>query len=205
MMKMRMRDLLRVKFGGGLRMELLWLAIVFYSAGLAAVLYLRPAVMFNENGTWKEFGYQRDSRHTLFPFWLFVITWAIVSYVLSMAISSYLSASAHGSASGLSVTAAAAATASASHSFATDMFDHEEDGESEEEEIPEPPKKRRSRTVTVSTGDDESVGSGAPVSRSRVSSREKPRPGYYVLDPEASAKPQGLRKYVYYGPTPPTD
>ncbi len=178
-------------------MELLWLAIVFYSAGLAAVLYLRPAIMFNENGTWKEFGYQRDSRHTLFPFWLFVITWAIVSYVLSMAISSYLSASA----SGLSFTAAAAA----SHSFASDMFDHDEEGESEEEEVPEPPKKRRSRTVTVSTGDDESVGSGAPVSRSRVSSREKPRPGYYVLDPEASAKPQGLRKYVYYGPTPPTD
>ena len=184
-------------------MELLWLAIVFYSAGLAAVLYLRPAIMFNENGTWKEFGYQRDSRHTLFPFWLFVITWAIVSYVLSMAVSSYLSASASTSAtaSGLSVTAAAA-----THSFATDMFDHEDDGESEEEEeVSEPPKKRRSRTVTVAT-EDESVG--IPVSRvpsSRVSSREKPRPGYYVLDPEASAKPQGLRKYVYYGPTPPNE
>ena len=200
-----MRDLLRVKFGGGDRMELLWLAIVFYSAGLAAVLYLRPTVMFNENGTWKEFGYQRDSRHTLFPFWLFVITWAIVSYVLSMAVSSYLSASAS-----IGLTAAAA---SASHSFATDMFDHEEEGESEseEEEVPEPPKKRRSRTVTVH--EDESIGipvsrapvSQAPVSRSRVSSREKPRPGYYVLDPEATAKPQGLRKYVYYGPTPPTE
>ena len=91
-------------------MELLWLAIVFYSAGLAAVLYLRPTVMFNENGTWKEFGYQRDSRHTLFPFWLFVITWAIVSYVLSMAVSSYLSASASASAS---ATATAAKTESA--------------------------------------------------------------------------------------------
>ena len=185
-------------------MELLWLAIVFYSAGLAAVLYLRPAIMFNENGTWKEFGYQRDSRHTLFPFWLFVITWAIVSYVLSMAVSSYLSATASGfSASGLSMTAAAAAS---SHAYAADMFDeggYGEDGE--DEEIPEPPKKRRSRTVTVAT-EDESVG--LPVSRvpsSRVSSREKPRPGYYVLDPEASAKPQGLRKYVYYGPTPPID
>jgi hypothetical protein len=178
-------------------MELLWLAIVFYSAGLAAVLYLRPAVMFNENGTWKEFGYQRDSRHTLFPFWLFVITWAIVSYVLSMAVSSYLTASA-----AVSATVAASA-ASASHSFATDMFGDsgDEDGEEEEMEmIPEPPKKRRSRTVTVH--EDESAGVGT---RARVSSREKPRPGYYVLDPETTAKPQGLRKYVYYGPTPPSD
>ena len=169
-------------------MELLWLAIVFYSAGLAAVLYLRPAVMFNENGTWKEFGYQRDSRHTLFPFWLFVITWAIVSYVLSMAVSSYLSAS----------SSVAAAAAVASHTYAEDMFDADES----EDEV-EPPKKRRSRTVAT---EDESIG--VPVSRvppSRVSSREKPRPGYYVLDPEASTKPQGLRKYVYYGPTPPMD
>ena len=193
-------------------MELLWLAIVFYSAGLAAVLYLRPTVMFNENGTWKEFGYQRDSRHTLFPFWLFVITWAIVSYVLSMAVSSYLSASA--------VTASATAAVAASHSFASEMFDHEDD--SEEEEVPEPPKKRRSRSAavqpsvtpsvqpqekpqekpTVRSQDDESFG--IPVSRA-PSSREKPRPGYYVLDPEATTKPQGLRKYVYYGPTPPTD
>ena len=185
-------------------MELLWLAIVFYSAGLAAVLYLRPTVMFNENGTWKEFGYQRDSRHTLFPFWLFVITWAIVSYVLSMAVSSYLSASASASA-----TVTATATAAASHSFASEMFDHEDDDE-EEEEVPEPPKKRRSRSVAppppapapAKSTEDESFG--IPVSRA-PSSREKPRPGYYVLDPEATTKPQGLRKYVYYGPSPPTD
>ena len=205
-------------------MELLWLAIVFYSAGLAAVLYLRPTVMFNENGTWKEFGYQRDSRHTLFPFWLFVITWAIVSYVLSMAVSSYLSASA----SVASATASATAAVAASHSFASEMFDHEDD--SEEEEVPEPPKKRRSRsaavqpqvtpqekptvqpqekpmvrpqvTPSVRSQDDESFG--IPVSRA-PSSREKPRPGYYVLDPEATTKPQGLRKYVYYGPSPPTE
>jgi len=177
-------------------MELLWLAIVFYSAGLAAVLYLRPAVMFNENGTWKEFGYQRDSRHTLFPFWLFVITWAIVSYVLSMAVSSYLTASA-------TATATATATAAAaSHSFASDMFEH--DSESEEEEVPEPPKKRRSRSVAQPAKSTEDESFGIPVSRA-PSSREKPRPGYYVLDPEATTKPQGLRKYVYYGPTPPTD
>jgi hypothetical protein len=39
--------------------------------------------MFNENGTWKEFGYNRDSRHTIFPFWLFSIVWALVAYALA--------------------------------------------------------------------------------------------------------------------------
>ena len=39
--------------------------------------------MFNENGTWKEFGYNRDSRHTMFPFWLFAIVWALVAYAIA--------------------------------------------------------------------------------------------------------------------------
>jgi hypothetical protein len=64
-------------------MEFLWLAIVIYTIGLGVVLHLRPALMFNENGSWKEFGYQRNARYTIFPFWLFVIAWAIVSYALA--------------------------------------------------------------------------------------------------------------------------
>lgn len=76
-------------------MEILWLAIVFYSVGLAVVLHIRPALMFHENGTWKEFGYHRDSRHTMFPFWLFAVVWAFVSYALAAASSwTFLSAAA---------------------------------------------------------------------------------------------------------------
>ena len=67
-------------------MEILWLAIVIYSIGLGVLLHFRPAYMFHENGSWKEFGYQRDSRHTLFPFWLFAIVWAFMSYVLAATI-----------------------------------------------------------------------------------------------------------------------
>lgn len=153
-------------------MELLWLAIVFYSIGLAAVLYVRPAIMFNENGTWKEFGYQRDSRHTIFPVWLFIITWAIVSYVLAMVVGSNMMAPA--------AIAATAAASSEAHSYATKMFD-ESESESDEEVIEMPESKKRSSSPKV---------------------KEKPRPGYYVLEPGDQSK--GLRKYVYYGPTPPT-
>ena len=35
--------------------------------------------MFDENGVWKEFGFSGPN-HTWFPFWLFCIIWAIVSY-----------------------------------------------------------------------------------------------------------------------------
>ena len=162
-------------------MELLWLAIVFYSIGLATVLYLRPAVMFNENGTWKEFGYQRDSRHTIFPVWLFIIVWAILSYVLSMATSSILFSSS------VVATATAAVAASEAHTFATKMFDGGE-SESDEDiiEMPEP-VHRKKRTQSKESKEPKE--------------KEKPRPGYYVLEPGDQTK--GLRKYVYYGPNPP--
>lgn len=64
-------------------MQTLWLAIVFYSIGLGLVLHFKPALMFNENGTWKEFGYQRAPGRTLFPFWLFAISWAFLSYTIA--------------------------------------------------------------------------------------------------------------------------
>ena len=185
-----MRGLRPVKFGVAVRMELLWLAIVFYSIGLGVILYLRPAVMFNENGTWKEFGYQRDSRYTIFPVWLFIITWAIVSYVLSMVVSSYV-LHIGGLTAAATATAAFTEPSSAAHSFATRMFSQPEaESDSEEEDIitmPDPPKKRRTSAVM----------------RSNELEKEKPRPGYYVLEPNGGSK--GLRKYVYYGPSPPAD
>ena len=54
-----------------------------YLIGVGVVLVLRPAFMFTPDGNWKEFGIgQRDDRYTPFPFWLFCLTWALVSYVI---------------------------------------------------------------------------------------------------------------------------
>jgi len=36
--------------------------------------------MFDANGVWKEFSLKQDDKHTWFPFWLFCILWAILSY-----------------------------------------------------------------------------------------------------------------------------
>ena len=165
-------------------MEVLWLAILIYSVGMAAVLHYRPALMFHENGTWKEFGYQRDSRHTIFPFWLFSIVWAFVSYAVAASVSW----------SGV-VGATATATAASQKIYipspsdmTSEEVEVEAEAEEEEEEEPEfvPVSRRRSsksKTVTIESS--------------------KPRPGYYVLD--TAAKKSGLRKYIYYGPNPPED
>lgn len=135
-------------------MQVLWLAIFLYSVGLAVLLHFRPALMFNENGSWKEFGYHRDSRHTLFPVWLFAVVWAFVSYAIASVAGTFLD-------SGV----IAAATASAPlFSSAVAESDEEEEQEEEEEEIAVPVSRVRSR--------------------SKPKSEKKPRAGYYVLDPE---------------------
>ena len=160
-------------------MEVLWLAILIYSLGLAAVLHLRPALMFHANGTWKEFGYQRASGHTLFPFWLFSVVWAFVSYAIAMAASWVLAAG----------PAAAAVATTAATNYETLRFGgseaEEEEMEAEQETEQEAPELEAPR----------------PRGRPR-GSKNKPRPGYYVLDP-ASRDGGGLRRYVYYGEQPP--
>jgi hypothetical protein len=161
-------------------MESLWLAIAIYSVGLAVVITLRPALMFNENGTWKEFGYQRSSRHTLFPVWLFAIAWAFVSYALAAALIWILTGQSLAAA-----TAASAAAASARWTPSRGLMEQEEE-ESDDEDF----------TIPVSRVP-------RSVSRNASSSSRKPRAGYYVLDPESEQG--GLRRYIYYGDRPPAE
>jgi hypothetical protein len=157
-------------------MEILWLAIVFYSVGLAGVLYFRPGLMFNEDGTWKEFGYQRNARHTIFPFWLFAITWAFVSYALAAATR------------WMTVETAAVATAAVSTYYSGEGDEYDDDEDEDDEEM-RPVSEVRRRP-------------GRPKgSKSKKASTASPRPGYYMLDPKS--RESGLSRYIYYGEQPP--
>jgi len=62
-------------------MRTLLLSGVLYLIGISVVLLLRPNLMFRPDGTWKEFG-TISSEHTVFPFWMFCVVWAIVSYIV---------------------------------------------------------------------------------------------------------------------------
>jgi len=160
-------------------MEILWLAIIFYSIGLGLVLHFKPVLMFNENGTWKEFGYQRSPGRTMFPFWLFAVSWAFASYAIAAAISWTVPVLGFGAAV---ATASFGASASASDS-ASDFDDYSSD----EEATPVSMIPKRGR--------------GRP--RKSEKTETKPREGYYVVDPETQES--GLRKYIYYGANPPSE
>jgi hypothetical protein len=138
-------------------MEILWLAIILYSVGLGLVLHFRPSLMFQENGAWKEFGYQRSSRHTLFPFWLFAITWAFLSYAIATSVSLILPA---------------AAVVAAMPTQVVVEAEEEEEEEAEEAEA-------EAEAEAEEAAQDEEI---TPISKAKA----KPRTGYYVLDKAAS-------------------
>jgi len=65
------------------RMKTLLFAGILYLTGVVVILLLRPSLMFDEKGQWKEFG-TISNEHTIFPFWLFCIFWGAFSYCLTL-------------------------------------------------------------------------------------------------------------------------
>jgi hypothetical protein len=61
----------------------LMMAGLFYLVGVGLVLYIRPTLMFRPGGVWREFGISDSEHCTLFPFWMFALVWALLSYALA--------------------------------------------------------------------------------------------------------------------------
>lgn len=69
-------------------MSLLLLSGLLYLMGISSILILKPDIMFSKDGSWKEFGLGRGkNKYTWLPFWLFAISWAIISYIIVLVIS----------------------------------------------------------------------------------------------------------------------
>lgn len=182
-------------------MEILWLAILFYSVGLAVLLHFRPTLMFNENGTWKEFGYHRaaSARYTLFPVWLFAIAWAIVSYALAAAITWTWRSSTSGTAALMGTVALAGRSVRFQGPIVENTLEEEqEDGEEEDDGI----ENIMLPVSAVPEEQTETIRMRPTAKRIQTPARQ-PRMGYYVIDP-ASEK-SGLRRYIYYGNAPPAE
>lgn len=176
-------------------MTTLWLAIFLYSVGLGLVLHIRPTLMFQANGAWKEFGYKRapESRYTIFPVWLFAIVWAIMSYALAAA---FVTMSGGEEVGAVGMTAAATAYMNSPSAFMA-HDDEEESGVTMmpvSDFVPAPSQNEEEETMEFAMPN---------VRRPRGRPRKQPRPGYYVLDP--ATRDAGLHQYVYYGSEPPAD
>jgi hypothetical protein len=71
-------------------MRILLFSGLLYLIGIGIVLAIKPSLMFTSDGGWKEFGIGRNpERFTWFPFWLFTVLWAVVSFFLVQLIASF--------------------------------------------------------------------------------------------------------------------
>lgn len=158
-------------------MRALLLSAILYLFGVAIVLYLRPALMFEADGRWKEFGTGNPAKTPL-PFWLFCLAWAFVSYaVVALALSAQ--------------PAAVATTTAAIAPVAASALTEVEPPEDLVQPLPTGKAKR-------------SKGSAAATVNTIQTPYGNMKPGYYVLDRRESVK-SGIPKYIYLGAEAPED
>ncbi len=69
-------------------MRILLISGLLYLLGIAIILALKPSFMFTEEGGWKEFAVGGNpNTSTPFPFWMFTIVWAVVSFFIVQTLS----------------------------------------------------------------------------------------------------------------------
>lgn len=157
-------------------MRTLLLAAILYLIGVVIILLLRPRLMFDEDGNWKEFGILSKA-HSVFPFWLFCIVWAVLSYCITLFV--------------------LGAPGGAEHPKKTVS-------PVDEPIRPNPRSGKRSksgkRSRPVEPPPDNLVEPLSPIPE--IKSKKPPKPGYYVLN-DVGTEAEGAPKYVYYGAEPP--
>ncbi len=56
-------------------------SLVLFIIGIFIIFETKPMILFTEKGTFREFG-AGYTKKTILPIWLFVIFWAITSYLI---------------------------------------------------------------------------------------------------------------------------
>ena len=160
-------------------MGVIWYAIGIYIVGIAVVLFIRPSSMFRAGGTWKEFGVSTEGNYTVFPFWMFSLVWAVVSFAVANMFQIFFASTAIQSLPSFGNNESAAAAAAAN----TNMSNLIQPITS----IAAPAAPQFPQVVS-----NTSIPTIAAPTETRL-------PGYYVLE-SAMNQP----RYVYWGPEPPS-
>lgn len=191
-------------------MSVLYLALGIYVSVVALVLYIRPASMFHpENGSWKEFSIDVSRSSTVFPFWMFAIIWAFMSYAIATLLhvgfahaamnSSPSSPMFYEQSVAMPVSAAYMPSVNTPSPFAQSTLNASSSGNSFLPTSMHVNTPMPTFVPPVSNSISNSMSNN--ISNSMSTNGSVPQlPGYYFVDPQAS----GLPRYVYFGSEPPT-
>jgi len=179
-------------------MNVLWFAFGIYIVGVSALLILQPRIMFEQN-VWKEFGLHNTTKATVFPVWMFILLWSLISYGVASLVVTSLSQVAMG---GVNVP--------------LPNYLNEAPPEQPPEQYMRPVLGSRSlKSILQESQQSEQaqesqqsqqqaempldhVKNSLPYHRRRLRRRHA-RPGYYVRNDSGANGP----KYIYYGEEPP--
>lgn len=62
-------------------MDQIFYTIALFIFGVIITFQLKPIILFTEKGTFREFG-AGYTKKTILPVWLFIIFWAVSSYII---------------------------------------------------------------------------------------------------------------------------
>ena len=168
-------------------MNVLWFAFGIYIVGVSALLIIQPRIMFEQN-VWKEFGLHNTTKATVFPVWMFILLWSLISYGIASLVVTSLSQVAMG---GVNAPLPNYLNEQpppqymrpvlGSRSLESIVQESQQSEQSQEAEVPLAHAKN-----------------SLPYHRRRLRRRHA-RPGYYVRNDSGANGP----KYIYYGEEPP--
>jgi hypothetical protein len=157
-------------------MGILWIAFGIYILGIAIVLYIRPGIMFHKDGgAWKEFGLSNKHTYTIFPFWLFAVLWAFLSYTFATLGAIFFA----------SLALRSVSPSVSNNGFATSSARGQEN---------------MLQTLYSNLSKKMDIKPISELANQQNVSAPTQMPGFYVLETNV----QGPPKYVYYGQQPPT-
>jgi hypothetical protein len=181
-------------------MSVLYLALAIYIVGIAIVLYLRPSVMFHpDNGTWKEFGLDTGRNSTVFPFWMFTIVWAFLSYAIASIGNVFVANVVLQSTSPEEHIATPISEIRYTEAMPGSQVVHTENTMVPVSRPRAPSGVRMPRMPRAAPPQPMPMPMPMPMPDAAVAAPTQ-LPGYYIVEPQAS----GVPKFIYFGHEPPS-
>jgi len=191
-------------------MNVLWFAFGIYIVGVSALLILQPRIMFEQN-VWKEFGLHNSTKTTVFPVWMFIMVWSLLSYgAASLVVTGFSNIA---GANNIVAPAPYVRRPLGSQQFMGQMQQAQQSQQSQQMQQEEQEQSQQQEQAQEQAQAQESqewrpeqsqqsqsigIKNSLPFHRRRLR-RRLAKPGYYIRNDSVANGP----KYIYYGDEPP--
>jgi len=181
----------------------LWFAFGIYIVGVSALLILQPRIMFEQN-VWKEFGLHNSTKTTVFPVWMFIMVWSLLSYGAASLVVTGFSHMAGANNTIVPAPYVRRPLGSQQPPFLGQMQQEQQQVQQQEQQQEEQAQTQAQESQewrpeqSQQSQQPMGIKNSLPFHRRRLR-RRLAKPGYYIRNDSVANGP----KYIYYGDEPP--